>query len=249
MKFLFYAFLILCLHLVLNSPQDIANLNNILLWTGAWIARKGEWIHGNKNCFNISTFLLERITNAGTLMTTQSLILKKAYDSWKKNVSDTYKTFIKTLKEEIKREEYPLYYFLGVKNPGNENHFFLIEYFQNYIYLYQAYESFYTLDQSLTKLKYFTVEAFEEEFNQLFSTNENTVKSAIKDLFCYDDKYCSTIQSHLGDVKDKQILLFYENLSAYSYKRQINFSSLNKEEIKVIFNYNMRCSDNCVIFK
>lgn len=102
---------------MINSPNDIAALKQILVETGAWITRKGKWIHGYKNCFNISTFLIERITNSGSLLKTQELILDEVYENWSKNSSTIYKTFIRILRKEIKKNEFPLYYLLAFKNP------------------------------------------------------------------------------------------------------------------------------------
>lgn len=87
-----------------------------------------------------------------------------------------------------------------------------MEHFDKSIYLYQAYESFYTLDQSINAQKHFTIENFEEELKNLFSANEDLVKSAIEDLFCYDDEKCETIKKTLSNGKHVKLVFSFENL-------------------------------------
>ena len=137
---------------------------------------KNSRLNGEKtSCYNSVKFLLETITLSDENEISEAIskmeLQLKTIDELENNIKD-----------KIKSNKFPILYTCYLVQ-HYQNHYFIIEYYEGYIYFFQSFQRVYTLStyQHMKKMK---LEIF---FNELKTLIQEPKKvSAIQNLFCYE---------------------------------------------------------------
>lgn len=228
-----------------NSPEDIEKLSQLVHSKVIYLKQHGSWPHGYDSCFRMASFIAERITEAGDFSSVEMQIDKLSHQNFNTDTTDVLDLFKQDLTKNIQNKQIPLYYIIGFSNLKTKNdHYAIVEYYKNEIYLYQSYQGLYTFDRSLKDQKSFYSGVFNLYLKYLLtSDNPLILNHCIKELFCYsgekgkkrDERECQTIKDQMTNKGLNSIRFSFINLAIFNFKKTINFSELEEGEALNLF--------------
>ena len=159
------------------------------------------------SCFNSALFLLQKITS-----TDAHVINTKLMDM--KNNFKKLDEFENDFKKKINSNNTPIIYTF-LLSQADSDHYFILEYYHNYIYLFQSFQGAYSFGQK-GHIKIFKYEEFIKNLNTIITEKEKV--NAIHNLFCFDDIITTNCVHIFGDKqKSCSYILAYFFLDNFSF--------------------------------